>query len=66
MPPVTAPVNEETLITIKVSFDDSIKKLKLPLKDLGATVLPDKVGRLKVMYSRVYPLTASSFATSSA
>lgn len=33
----------DTLITIKVSVNDSLKKLKLPLRDLGANVLPDKV-----------------------
>ena len=43
MPSTTGPVNEDTLITIKISFDDSIKRLKLPLKDLGANTLPIKV-----------------------
>lgn len=33
----------DTLITIKVSVNDNLKKLKLPLRDLGAPVLPDKV-----------------------
>jgi len=33
----------DTLITIKVSVNDNLKKLKLPLRDLGANVLPDKV-----------------------
>jgi len=36
-------VSPETLITIKVSVNDNLKKLKLPLKDLGATTLPLKV-----------------------
>ena len=36
-------VPQDTLITIKVSVNDSLKKLKLPLRDLGANVLPDKV-----------------------
>ena len=36
-------VSQETLITIKVAVNDSLKKLKLPLRDLGANVLPDKV-----------------------
>ncbi|THZ00102.1 hypothetical protein D6C95_04395 [Aureobasidium pullulans] len=43
MPSSTGPVNEDTLITIKVSFDDSTKRLKLPLKDLGANTLPVKL-----------------------
>jgi next-to-BRCA1 protein 1 len=38
----TNAVSPETLITIKVSVNDSLKKLKLPLRDLGATVLPNK------------------------
>lgn len=33
----------DTPITIKVSVNDSLKKMKLPLRDLGANVLPDKV-----------------------
>lgn len=36
-------VTPDTLITIKISVNDSLKKLKLPLKDLGANVLIDKV-----------------------
>ena len=36
-------VTADTLITIKVSVNENLKKLKLPLKDLGANVLPDKV-----------------------
>ncbi|KAH9833940.1 hypothetical protein Tdes44962_MAKER08696 [Teratosphaeria destructans] len=36
----------DTLITIKVSVNDSLKKLKLPLRDLGANVLPDKLRHL--------------------
>jgi len=33
----------DTPITIKISVNDSLKKLKLPLKDLGANVLIDKL-----------------------
>jgi hypothetical protein len=36
-------VSADTLITIKVSVNENLKKLKLPLRDLGANVLPDKV-----------------------
>ncbi|KAF2773768.1 hypothetical protein EJ03DRAFT_323150 [Teratosphaeria nubilosa] len=36
----------DTPITIKVSVNDSLKKLKLPLRDLGANVLPDKLRHL--------------------
>jgi hypothetical protein len=43
MPSTTGPVNEDTLITIKISFDDCTKRLKLPLKDLSANTLPIKV-----------------------
>lgn len=35
----------ETPITIKISVNDNLKKLKLPLKDLGANVLIDKVSQ---------------------
>lgn len=33
----------DTLITIKITVNDNLKKLKLPLRDLTANVLPDKV-----------------------
>lgn len=33
----------DTLITIKISVNDQLKKLKLPLRDLGAHTLPRKV-----------------------
>lgn len=36
-------VSQDMLITIKITVNDQLKKLKLPLRDLGASVLPDKV-----------------------
>ncbi|KAM3425351.1 ZZ-type zinc finger-containing protein P35G2.11c [Cercospora zeina] len=36
-------VSQDTLITIKISVNEQLKKLKLPLRDLGASVLPDKL-----------------------
>ena len=36
-------LSQDTLITIKVSVNDNLKKLKLPLRDLSANVLPNKV-----------------------
>lgn len=39
-------VPQDTLITIKVSVNESLKKLKLPLRDLGASVLPEKLRHL--------------------
>lgn len=38
-------VTPDTLITIKITVNDSLKKLKLPLRDLGAAALSDKVCR---------------------
>ncbi|KAG9531793.1 hypothetical protein KCU93_g1492, partial [Aureobasidium melanogenum] len=46
MPSSTGPVNEDTLITIKISWDDCTKRLKLPLKDLSANTLPIKLRHL--------------------
>ena len=43
-------VTPDTLITIKISVNDSLKKLKLPLKDLGANVLIEKVCCLLLCY----------------
>lgn len=39
----TGVVSQDTLIIIKISVNEQLKKLKLPLRDLGASVLPDKV-----------------------
>ncbi|EPS41394.1 hypothetical protein H072_4715 [Dactylellina haptotyla CBS 200.50] len=41
--PVHAPVNPDTLITVKVSFNGGIRRFKLPLRDLGPAVLPSKL-----------------------
>jgi next-to-BRCA1 protein 1 len=37
------PTTPDTLITIKVSFEGNYRKFKLPLRDLGASVLPSKL-----------------------
>lgn len=37
------PVTLDTLIVIKVQFQGHSKKFKIPLRDLGANVLPEKV-----------------------
>ena len=42
-PNSTKPVTPDTLITIKISINDNVKKLKLPLRDLGVQTLPAKV-----------------------
>nr|POF01001.1 protein nbr1 like [Quercus suber] len=36
-------VTQDTLITIKITVNDSLQRLKLPLRDLGANTLPDKL-----------------------
>jgi hypothetical protein len=51
-------VSADTLITIKVSVNESLKKLKLPLKDLGANVLPDKVRAATQGHRRLECLSA--------
>lgn len=43
MATTNVPVTLETPIVIKVLFRGQTKKIKLPLKDLGAHILPDKV-----------------------
>lgn len=47
------PVGPDTPIVIKVTVNEaSIRKFKLPMRDLGASVLPDKVRlHLPLMYS---------------
>ncbi len=41
--PNASTVPLDTPITIKISVNDGLKKIKLPLRDLGAKSLPDKV-----------------------
>ncbi|KAK6526301.1 hypothetical protein TWF694_004901 [Orbilia ellipsospora] len=41
--PVHTPVNPDTLITVKVSYNGAIRRFKLPLRDLGPSVLPTKL-----------------------
>ena len=43
MASTNVPVTLDTPIVIKVLFRGQTRKLRLPLKDLGATVLPEKV-----------------------
>lgn len=56
MATTNVPVTLETPITIKIAFQDQTKKFKLPVKDLGAHVLPDRVSAslaaLSVLFRR--------------
>jgi hypothetical protein len=40
-------VTLDTPIVIKISVNGQLKKLKLPMKDLGVSVLPDKVCEIR-------------------
>ncbi|KAJ4304655.1 hypothetical protein N0V90_000181 [Kalmusia sp. IMI 367209] len=40
------PVTLDTLIVVKVQLQGSTRRFKIPLRDLGATVLPDKLRHL--------------------
>lgn len=42
----TVPVTMDTLVTIKVSIQGTNRKFKVPMRDLGAAVLPTKVSPL--------------------
>ena|SRR2546423_4230619 len=42
-PHVPPPVNQDTLITLKIFIDGNNRKFKLALRDLGAHILPQKV-----------------------
>ncbi len=37
------PVTLDTLIVVKLQFQGNTRKFKIPLRDLGAQVLPEKV-----------------------
>ncbi|KAK6329743.1 hypothetical protein TWF696_003608 [Orbilia brochopaga] len=41
--PAPTPVNPDTPITVKVSYNGGIRRFKLPLRDLGPAVLPTKL-----------------------
>ncbi|KAF3915031.1 hypothetical protein ABW21_db0201268 [Orbilia brochopaga] len=41
--PAPAPVNPDTAITVKVSYNGGIRRFKLPLRDLGPSILPTKL-----------------------
>ncbi|KAF3087376.1 hypothetical protein TWF569_008395 [Orbilia oligospora] len=41
--PPHVPVNPDTPITVKVSYNGAIRRFKLPLRDLGPAVLPTKL-----------------------
>jgi next-to-BRCA1 protein 1 len=43
MATTNVPVTLDTPIVVKILFRGQTKKFKLPLKDLGAQVLPEKV-----------------------
>lgn len=42
-PAQQAAVGPNTLITVKVIYDDSTRRFKIPMKDLGAQVFPQRV-----------------------
>jgi len=53
-PHVPVPVNQDTLITLKIVIDGNNRRFKLALRDLGANVLPTKV-RLYTISIRFSP-----------
>jgi hypothetical protein len=67
MATTNVPVTLDTPIVVKILFRGQTKKFKLPLKDLGAHVLPEKVRRPHVAASGygVSIAPSSKLATSS-
>lgn len=51
MATTNVPVTLDTPIVVKILFRGQTKKFKLPLKDLGAHVLPEKVRRPQIAAS---------------
>jgi next-to-BRCA1 protein 1 len=39
----TSPPNQDTLVSIKINIEGNNRRFKLPLRDLGASTLPDKL-----------------------
>lgn len=44
-----SPVNPDTQVAVKISFEGTNRRYKLPLRDLGATTLPDRLRQLLVL-----------------
>jgi next-to-BRCA1 protein 1 len=44
--PQKAAATPDTLITIKITYEEVTKKLRLPLRDLSISVLPYRVSHL--------------------
>ncbi|KAI9805648.1 MAG: hypothetical protein M1833_005140 [Piccolia ochrophora] len=64
-----AAANQDTMITVKVAMDGNNRRFKMPLRDLGANVLPEKLRFLlaippgqDVVFER-YSDSAGSFVT---
>lgn len=43
---VVSPTNPETLVNLKINIEGANRRFKLPLRDLGASTLPDKLRAL--------------------
>jgi next-to-BRCA1 protein 1 len=43
------PVTLDSLIVVKLQFQGNTRKFKIPLRDLGANVLPEKVRRCRAI-----------------
>ena len=54
--PPSLHVGPDTLITVKIHHNDNTRRFKIPLRDLGARVLPQKVC-LHPSSIRAYPST---------
>lgn len=50
----TMAVGPEIMVTLKVNIEGNNKRFKLPLRDLNATVLPDKVRGYLSSPARLY------------
>ena len=59
-PHVPGPVNQDTLITLKIAIDGNNRRFKLALRDLGANVLPEKV-RLDIVLDPLLAGQADAF-----
>jgi next to BRCA1 gene 1 protein len=54
MSATNVPVTLDTLIVVKLQFQGHTRKFKIPLRDLGANVLPEKV-----YFLPLYPRSAA-------
>jgi hypothetical protein len=57
----TAPTTPETMVTLKVNYEGSTRRFKLPLRDMGASTLEEKVCHFDLLRCLTASLAPNTF-----